>query len=309
MGSFSDADFQGAVEVHRHRGSRIPGWTSLAPSLREARQHIREEPEILVLSALQLAWTVAVYFAWAWTYAENSLLDFWLFEGIWNLAWLGVATLPLGILTLAMSASVVRRSQGLQSTFWSCLWLAMRRAPQAWLFQFVDGWVTLKRIMRRANGRSGDAETRLGQLLDQVPDGVWELLYQGWKAATAGIMPALAMGKSLDDAVDFSIHLLRNRASAVLSYRAAYALFCWCVAIPLILLVVLLPRYYLAPYGFAEGVSHSTHLLRFGFPLAVALIAIHIFARPIFVLACTRLAVGYEREWARERGLVSDVEE
>lgn len=291
---FEDVDLWGACTVVEHRTGR---WSRLAGARRviaEARSVIRRDPEILVFSGMQFLWCAISYYLWSWSYTWNPWLGFDTIEGLWVSIWVMASGVPIGILTTAMCSSVVQRSRGQNSTFWSCLGHAFRRFWSAGAFQAVDAWITLKRISQRASDRErGSARGVLGHILEAIPDAAWEYLYQGWKAATLGILPALSAGKSLSEAIDSSLGLLKERPVDVLALRFAYSIANWIVAIPTFLIASAI--FFQQKSAFIGSSLNPVWLYKVGVLLLVDLLLIHLVIRPIFLVCSTALWVEWDR--------------
>lgn len=290
---FEDVDLWGACTFVVHRPGRWRRLGQTGSVFAEARSVIRRDPEILAFSGLQILWIALSYGAWAWSYSWNPWLSLDVVEGLWVSVWVMATGVPIRLLTLAMCSSVVQRSRGMDSTFWSCLRVAGSRFWSAGLFQAVDAWITLKRISQRAGERGGSSRSILGTFLDEVPDIAWEFLYQGWKSATLGVIPALAAGKPLGDAVESSVGLLRARPEEVLVLRLSYSLACWLVAIPTVMVGAKL--YLNDPMVFVGGQLNPAWLYRLGWLVLVALLVIHLVVRPLFLVCSTSLWIDWNR--------------
>ena len=171
--AYKETDFS---ENPGYFGSIGSFFTSIAASLR----FIFTEKENIVFALLQWATIALVYFIWtqglSWipeeiwkNDTENTAANLILL--VWSLACVGLAAFPLGILTACMNASCLLRFQNKESTFTDCMKAAFSRAGTLWIFSWIDGWWTVKRILERLpkkNDRTSRAVKYERELLYQL---------------------------------------------------------------------------------------------------------------------------------------------
>jgi hypothetical protein len=273
-------------------------WQKDARLIRRAVSLVLEEKEILVFSALQWVAIGIVYYIWvqflSWIPIEVWESDDDLAElGInlvflaWSFACVGVAAFFIGLLTGAMSAAHLLRSEGKASTLASCLSLSFRSVGSLWIFQWIDSWITTERILARLPKR--------GWWDDLAWLAATEVLYYAWKTATMAIVPALVTGKGLIDAGKGSVGFVLANAGLAVRMRAAYSLLCWIVGIATYIGTV----FFLGMVDAfdTENWVYGAYVWA-GVPLIVAVGVIKMFIRPVFVLAT---CIAYI-EFTHERG-------
>lgn len=256
----------------------------------DACQLILEEKEILVFAGLQWIVIGLAYFAWVqifgmfpdhvWEAASRE-------EALWwpNLVLLaatfliiGIAALPIGVLTACIGAVHLLRRVGETSTPTKCLALVSPNIWPLWIFHWVDGWITVKRIFDRIpekNDRTTFAERMLS-----------EALYYAWKIGSAGMVPALVVGKGIGSASKASLSLLRHRFSDVALLRSGYSASCWIVGVLAyvggVLMVVQFPWMFPEKLASAQGMYMAVSFA--GIPLMISLVFVVVLLRPIYLI-------------------------
>jgi len=258
---------------------------------------IFREKEIILFSLLQWLVIGLVYYLWVqllgWIPPEVWQSDSDLNDLALNLAFLAwsffcvaLAAYPIGVLTGAMGAAHFLRQQGFPSTIAGCLKMALPNSHRLWLFQTVDGWLTVDRILDRLPKK--DYFTSMARrALD-------EAIYYAWKVGTLGVVPALLTGKGLIDAGKDSINLVKTRTSDVLKLRGGYSVTCWLIGITTYIGSIL---YFVSYPSLFEGYnSVYTFYLWMGVPILISVGVIQLFVRPIYVLASCHLYSEYLQE-------------
>lgn len=211
---------------------------------------------------------------------DNILLD--VIITIWSFLCVGIAAYPLGILTACMGASYLLRFTGNTSSIVECIKIAMPRAGTIGIFSWIDGWWTFVRILERLPKKND--RTPLTTKLRN------EAIYQTWKAASLGFIPALICGRSLSEACQDSLSLLSKRFSILVKLRIGYSIICWIVGIGTYIGI-----HYLLFY---LPLNHQIHPFYFvvGLPISIALIIIMVIFRPLYIIAACRIYAFYIRE-------------
>lgn len=262
---------------------------------------IFSEKENILFALLQLAVVGLGYFLWTqmldWIPQEvwdevrkdsddgASILDLILL--LWSFVCVGIVAYPLGILTSCMGASYILRFQGKTSTIAECLKIVMHKSWTMWVFSWLDGWWTVLRILERLPKKN-----------DRTPRSVKirnEIIYQAWKMASLGFMPALICGRSVREACKDSLSLLKNKFVQLAKLRLGYSAICWILAIvcyigTFILMPTILPR--------MSGGHNGIYTFYFitGFPIVVALTFIMVIFRPIYIISACRIYAFYTRD-------------
>lgn len=282
--AYKETDFS---ENPGYFGSIGSFFTSIAASLR----FIFTEKENIVFALLQWATIALVYFIWtqglSWipeeiwkNDTENTAANLILL--VWSLACVGLAAFPLGILTACMNASCLLRFQNKESTFTDCMKAAFSRAGTLWIFSWIDGWWTVKRILERLP-KKNDHTSRAVKYER-------ELLYQLWKMISLGFIPALLYGRSFKDACKDSLFLLKKRFLPLIKLRLGYSFVCWIVGIGCYTGTVL---FFCYMDKMPDEYDIYSWYFYAGFPLILALLIIIILFRPLYIISACRIYINY----------------
>ncbi len=259
---------------------------------------ILTEKENFLFALLQLAAIGLGYFLWVeglswvpeevWRASDNS--DDNTLAGliicIWSFFCVGVVAYPLGLMTACMGASYILRHQGRESTIAECLKIVMQKAWPLWIFSWLDGWWTVDRILERLP-KKNDRTPLSVKLLN-------EAIYQAWKLASLGFMPAVLCGRGVKDACKDSLALLKNKFVKLAKLRAAYSLICWIFGIGCYVgCIFLFP--FLSAHMSSRYDMHSFYFY-VGFPLIVTLAFIMLIFRPVYIISAFRIYAEYARE-------------
>ena len=282
--AYKETDFS---ENPGYFGSIGSFFTSIAASLR----FIFTEKENIVFALLQWATIALVYFIWiqglSWipeeiwkNDTENTAANLILL--VWSLACVGLAAFPLGILTACMNASCLLRFQNKESTFTDCMKAAFSRAGTLWIFSWIDGWWTVKRILERLP-KKNDRTLRSVKIER-------EILYQLWKMISLGFIPALLYGRSFKDACKDSLFLLKKRFLPLIKLRLGYSFVCWIVGIGCYAGTVL---FFCYMDKMPDEYDIYSWYFYAGFPLILALLIIMILFRPLYIISACRIYINY----------------
>ena len=223
-----------------------------------------------------------------WRSAENSdggsIVDLVLFG--WMFVCVGMAALPLGIFSSCMAVVHMLYFEDKPSTIAACLKVVLPRTWSLWLFHWMDGYITIYRIIERLPKKN-----------DQTPavqKAINEVLYYAWKVATMGILPNLITGRSIKDTVKDTVGMIKNNAMEIFMIRIGYSVFCWIVAILTYVWGIL--NYGWIKEKFFPGDLHST-IAEFyffaGIPMLFSVAIIQLFIRPAYILAISDIYSRY----------------
>ncbi len=282
--AYKETDFS---ENPGYFGSIGSFFTSIAASLR----FIFTEKENIVFALLQWATIALVYFIWtqglSWipeeiwkNDTENTAANLILL--VWSLACVGLAAFPLGILTACMNASCLLRFQNKESTFTDCMKAAFSRAGTLWIFSWIDGWWTVKRILERLP-KKNDRTLRSVKIER-------EIIYQLWKMISLGFIPALLYGRSFKDACKDSLFLLKKRFLPLIKLRLGYSFVCWIVGIGCYAGTVL---FFCYMDKMPDEYDIYSWYFYAGFPLIIALLTIIVLFRPLYIISACRIYINY----------------
>lgn len=160
-----------------------------------------------------------------WRSAENSnggsIADLVLFG--WIFVCVGMAALPLGIFSSCMAVVHMLYFEDKPSTIAACLKVVLPRTWSLWLFHWMDGYITIYRIIERLPKKNDRTPA--------VQEAINEVLYYAWKVATMGILPNLITGRSIKKTVKNTVGMIKDNAMEIFMIRIGYSVFCWIVAI------------------------------------------------------------------------------
>ena len=259
---------------------------------------IFKEKEIIVFAFLQLVCIGLGYYLWVqvlnwipeevWESAKNedgaTPADVVLW--VWSFVCVGITTYPLGLLTACMGAAHFLHESGQESTVAKCLKIVFSRAWPLWVFSWIDGWWTVNRIVDRLPSKKN--KTSSSQKL------LKEAIYQAWKLATLGVLPALIVGRSVTDSCKDSLCMVQTRFKALIKLRVAYVTICWFFGIASYVGAVLM-----VPVIFEQMRNENDMYVFYSFvgvPMLGALFFIQVIFRPIYILSSCRIYSNYLRE-------------
>ena len=260
----------------------------------ESFKFILKEKENIFFSLLQLATIAIAYYVWVqmigwipqevWDIVEKdedacSIISWILWW--WSFLCVGVAAYPIGIFTACMSASFTLHKQGRSSTILECLKIVLAKSWPLWIFSWVDAWMTVERIMDRIPKKK-DRTPRSVKILK-------ELIYQFWKTATLGVIPALIYGRTVEEACSDSLYLLKKKMFDIGKLRVIYSLLCWIIGIgTYVSLIFLIPEIdaFAQKYNLTDIFAFYLYA---GVPLVLALFIVVVCLRPLYIISATRI--------------------
>lgn len=282
--AYKETDFS---ENPGYFGSIGGFFTSIAASLR----FVFTEKENIVFALLQWAAVILSYFIWVqgldwipekiWKEDTGNPAANW-FLLIWSLACVGFAAFSVGFFTSCLNASCILRFQNKESTFTDCMKMAFSRIGTIWIFSWIDGLWTVKRILERLpkkNNRTSHA-ARFEK----------EILYQIWKMISIGFIPALLYGRSFKDAGKDSLLLLKKRFLPLIKLRLGYSFICWIIGIGCYAGVI----FFFSCLGeLPDEYDVYSWYFYAGFPLIIALLTIIVLFRPLYIISACRIYINY----------------
>lgn len=259
---------------------------------------IFKEKEIITFAILQIVCIALGYYLWVqmldwipedvWKSAKNSdsgsPADIVLL--LWSFFCVGLTAYPLGLLTACMGAAHFLHENGEESTIAKCFRIVLPRAWPIWVFSWLDGWWTVNRIIERLP-KKRDRVSFSQKMIN-------EAIYQAWKIASLGFLPALIVGRSIKDSCKDSLGVLKTYFKTICQLRIAYSIICWFFGIASYIGAI-----FMAPYIFSHMSSDNdmyTFYVFVGLPMLVALFFIQLFFRPIYILSACRIYSNYVRE-------------
>lgn len=259
------------------------------------------EKEIITFAFLQLASIAVGYYLWVqmlhwippevWKTAEHarsaSLPDLILL--VWSFVCVGVAALPLSIFSACIGAVYFLRRQGYPSTIAACLKIVLPEVWSLWVFQWVDGWITVNQILERLP-KKNDRETPAQRALS-------EALYFAWKLGTIGIMPAVITGRGLVESCRDSISVVKTKFIDAAKLRVGYSFLCWIIGVSAYIGTIFFFFYghFIPPHAEIYGFVYTFYFWA-GVPLLVAVAIIELFLRPAYIVGSCELYAQYLTE-------------
>lgn len=229
---------------------------------------------------------------WVWRSAaesdSGSIADVVLL--VWSFVCVGVVAYPIGILSGCMGAAHFLHRQGQPSSVAACLQMVLPQGWPLWTFHWIDGWITVNRILDRLP-RKNDRRSKAQKAASEV-------LYYAWKLGIAGVLPNLVTGHGLLRSGKNSVLFVKDNFKEVAKLRTGYSALCWVVGIlAYIGTMFLFMVVDIVPEG-GEVYGHIyTFYLWAAVPILVATAVIMLLLRPIYVLALCELYSEYvERE-------------
>lgn len=248
-----------------------------------------KEKEVFLFGLLQWATIGVAYLLWV------QMLD-WIPEEVWRSAaetdgtspadvvlWLwsfvcvGIAAFPVGLLSGCMGTTHFLSRSGKESTVATCLQTVVPHSWTLWIFHWIDGWITVNRILQRLP-RKNDRRTAADRARE-------EALYYAWKVGISGVIPGILTGNNLVEAGKNSVVFVKDNFIEVAKLRAGYSALCWIVGIAAYLgSLVLFAIVDIVPDGDeVYGHIYSFYLWATG-PIMVALAFVLLLLRPIYLL-------------------------
>ena len=261
----------------------------------KAFQLILKEPEIILFSLLQALAICMAYLLWVqmldwipeevWKSTENSddgsVVDIVLIA--WSFVCVGLAALPIGFFTACMGAVHILNSHGRESTILRCFKFVFPKIWPIWIFSWVDGWITIKRIVDRLPGDNKKTPTQKA---------IAEAMYYAWKVGTIGVIPGLVTSKNTWQACKNSFGFLKRKTIDILLIRGGYSAVSWIVGILAYIGAVFTM---MALDINREEIYSKIYVIYFymAFPIFIAVGFLHIFIRPFYILSLFDLYSDY----------------
>ena len=286
------------MSISEGKPSKASAFVGFFQNTKYAVKLIFLEKEIITFAILQLIVIGLGYYLWVqmldWIPEEvwrstkdssnGSVADIVLI--LWSFVCVGLVTFPLGLFSACMGAAHFLHSQGKESTIAGCFRIVLPRSWPLWLFSWIDGWWTVNQILERLP-KKNDKTPRSKKILK-------EALYQAWKLATLGILPALVIGRSIKEACTDSLGLLKNRFVPLIKLRIGYSTICWIFGIACYISVIFIFPFIKTNMR-SEFDVYSFYFLA-GVPLLIALAFIQLIFRPIYIISACRIYSDYVKE-------------
>ncbi len=205
----------------------------------------------------------------------------------WGFVCVGLATYPIGIFTSCICASFILRFSGRQSTVLECLKIALHHSNTIWIFSWIDGWWTVKRILERLP-KKNDRTSLSTKIFN-------ELIYQAWKLVSLGFIPAIIGGRNVKEAGADSLAMLKNRFISVAKLRFGYSSVCWIVGILCYVSIIFFIVRFPSNLQIRGSMVYSFYMLA-GLPMLLNLAIIMLLFRPLYLISACRIYVNYARD-------------
>lgn len=265
-------------------------FASIAASLR----FVFTEKENIVFALLQWIAIIATYFVWVqvlrwipeeiWKNADEgqSQMTVNIVLVVWSFLCVGIVACFIGVFTACLNASCILRSQKRESTFLDCLRLGLQYSWTLWIFSWIDGWWTVKRILERLPKKNNRTST--------VTKVLNEGLFQAWKLVSLGFIPSILFGRTIPQACKDSLEFTRKRFWPLAKLRFGYSFFCWVVGIFCYIGVI----FFFACLGYLpEEYDIYSWYFYAGFPIILAALIVIVLFRPLYIISACRIYVSY----------------
>ncbi|MFA6357934.1 MAG: hypothetical protein WCY09_04625, partial [Candidatus Omnitrophota bacterium] len=171
---------------------------------------------------------------------------------------------------------------GYPSTIAACLKIILPQAWSLWVFQWMDGWITVNQILERLpkkNNRSNPVQRALS-----------EALYFAWKLGTIGIMPAVITGRGLMESCRDSILVVKTKFIDTAKLRIGYSVLCWIIGISAYIgtIIFFIHGRFIPAHSEIYGFVYTFYFWA-GIPLLVAVALIELFLRPAYIVGSCEL--------------------
>lgn len=195
---------------------------------------------------------------------------------VWGLLCIALASIPVGFFTGCMGAVHFLVRQNQESTIANCMKVSMQRAAPLSAFHFIDGCITVRQLLSRAD-TEGEGDTVAS-----------EALYYTWKLAVAGMLPAILTGHGRQ-VVSNAVAFVRGNLSQVLLLRGGYSALCWILGVTTFASSVAYGRS--LDISFADGAAQALYAAysAAGVPALAGVAILMLFLRPIYVLSMCEL--------------------
>jgi hypothetical protein len=259
------------------------------------------EKEIITFALLQLASIAVGYYLWVqmlswipaevWKTAEYSHHASWpdLILLLWSFVCVGVAALPLGVFSACIGAVYFLRRQGYPSTIAACLKIVLPEVWALWIFQWMDGWITVNQILERLP-KKNDRESPARRALS-------EALYFAWKLGTIGILPGVITGRGLVESCRDSILVVKTKFLDAAKLRVGYSFLCWIIGVTAYVgtIFFFIRGHFVPPGAEIYGFIYTLYFWA-GIPLLIAVAFIELFLRPAYIVGSCELYAQYLTE-------------
>ena len=195
---------------------------------------------------------------------------------VWGLLCIALASIPVGFFTGCMGAVHFLVRQNRESTIANCMKISMQRAAPLSAFHFIDGCITVRQLLSRAD-TEGEGTTVAS-----------EALYYTWKLAVAGMLPAILTGHGRQ-VVSNAVTFVRGNLNQVLLLRGGYTALCWILGVATFFVSVAYGRSLNISFegGAAQGLYAAYSAAGVSALIGVAILIL--FLRPIYVLSMCEL--------------------
>ena len=289
------------IDQYKMHPEKNEGLKSYFGYLTQAWKLTLLEKEIITFAFLQLISIAVGYYLWeqmlgwippeVWKTAEHSKDASWpdLILLVWSFVCVGIAALPLSIFSACIGVVHFLRRQGYPSTIAACLKIVLPSVWSLWVFQWMDGWITVNQILERLP-KKNNRQTLAKKAIS-------EALYFAWKLGTIGIMPAVITGRGLVESCRDSVLVVKTKFIDAAKLRIGYSFLCWIVGVTTYIGTIFLFIYghFIPPHAEIYGYVYTFYFW-VGIPLLVAVAFIELFLRPAYIVGSCELYAQYLTE-------------
>ncbi len=290
------------IEGFDNRPSKLESVKSFFGRIQYTIKLIFLEKELIVFALLQWLAIAVGYYLWVqmigwippevWKSAaeSNKASGADIILMLWSLVCVGIAALPLGLLSACMGAVHFLHKQGKESTLASCLRIVIPKTWSLWIFHWIDGWITVNMILDRLP-KKNDRRSATERALEEV-------LYYAWKIGTSGFIPSFLNGNNLIAAGKDSVLFLKSKFMDIVKLRIGCSVLSWIIGIiTYIATIYMFAKFNLIPKHETAVYSHMFEFFCWvGIPLLIAVAIIMLLIRPVMIISLCDLYSDYAKE-------------
>lgn len=294
-------------EIRRHGSEidEIKRWRSLRkgtisktfiPKFFNTAQTVFSNRIILTNSIVQVLLVGLIYLVWiqifAWipehVYRNSYYTDQRYFAHtvllIWSIACVGIASFVVALLSAGTIVTYIQIQSGSHINFCGCLRAALPNLWFLWVYQWIDGWLTVRQIVLRLPTSNPKYKRTIAEAITS------EALYYGWKVGTMGLVPSILYARSDPlDTINLCVAFTKSRILDLIRLRLGYSGACWIVGCAsYILTLTYLQIWWPLRQSDPFTVIYEVYRV-FSIPIIVALVVVNVILRPVYLLSVVEM--------------------
>lgn len=189
----------------------------------------------------------------------------------------------LGMFTACMGAAHFLHESGQESTIIKCLRIVFPKVWSVFMLYLIDAYWAISRIISHipfSEQRGNFAADRWMR----------ESIYQAWKVASIGVLPALIVGRGVTEGCKDSLGILKTHFKTLQQLKIAYSSLSWRIGGGACVIGM-----FFGPNIFPH-LAEVNYVLSVMLPMIFALFFIQVFLKPIYILSICRIYSYYVQE-------------